>query len=41
MTDFQINSDYELTYILCIYSGISNKLDFETKYGDEDKTEEI
>lgn len=33
--------NYDLDYALCVYSGISKTLDFEMKYGSEDKTEEF
>lgn len=35
------NVYYELIYKNCIYSGISNKINFETRNGTEDKTEEL
>ena len=41
MEDFKRNSKYDLTYTNCIYSGISDKLDFEIKYGEEDKRERL
>ena len=41
MEKFKHNPDYDLDYKLCIYSGISNKIRFETEYGTEDKTEEL
>ena len=41
MEKFKHNPDYDLDYKLCIYSGILNKIRFETEYGTEDKTEEL
>ena len=35
------NNKYDLDYKLCIYSGISNKIRFETEFGTDDKTEEL
>ena len=31
----------EMMYYSCVYSGISNKIDFEMKHGIEDRTEEL
>ena len=31
----------EMMYYSCVYSGISNKIDFEIQYGTEDNTEEL
>ena len=31
----------EMMYYSCVYSGISNKIDFEMKYGTDDRTEEL
>lgn len=41
MEKFKHNPDYDLYYKLCIYSGILNKIKFETEYGTDDKTEEL
>lgn len=41
MEDFKRNSKYDLTYTNCIYSGISDAIDFEIKYGTKDKREEL
>lgn len=41
MEKFKHNPDYDLDYKLCIYSGILNKIKFETEYGTDDKTEEL
>ena len=35
------NISCKMMYYSCIYSGISNKIDFEMQYGAEDKTEEL
>lgn len=34
-------SKHDLAFASCVYSGISNKIDFEMKHGTEDKTEEL
>lgn len=31
----------KMMYYSCVYSGISNNIDFEMKYGTEDRTEEL
>lgn len=31
----------KMMYYSCVYSGISDKIDFETKHGTEDKFEEL
>lgn len=41
MEDFKRNSKYDLTYTNCIYSGISDTIDFEIKHCKEDKREEL
>ena len=41
MEGFKRNPDFDLDYKLCIYSGISNKIKFETEYGTDDKIEEL
>ena len=41
MQDFQRNPKYDLSFATCVFSGISNKIDFEMKYGTNDKTEEL
>ena len=41
MEKFKHNPDYDLDYKLCIYSGILNKIKFETEYGTDDKIEEL
>ena len=41
MEGFKRNPDFDLDYKLCIYSGILNKIKFETEYGADDKTEEL
>ena len=41
MENFERNSKYDLTYTNCIYSGISNEIDFEIKYGTYNRREEI
>ena len=41
MEGFKRNPDFDLDYKLCIYSGILNKIKFETEYGTDDKTEEL
>lgn len=35
------NISGKMMYYSCVYSGISNKIDFEMKYGTEDRTEEL
>ena len=35
------NISCKMMYYSCVYSGISNKIDFEMKHGIEDKTEEL
>ena len=40
MQDFQRNPKYDLAFATCVFSGISNEIDFEMKYGTEDRTEE-
>ena len=41
MGKFKRNTDYDLDYTLCIYSGISNKIRLETEFGTDDKNEEL
>ena len=41
MTDFKPNAKYDFVYDSCIYSGISRQIEFETKYGTEDKRLEL
>ena len=41
MENIKSNASYDFTYYTCIYSGISNKLDFEIKHGEEDKRERL
>ena len=41
MENIKNNASYDFTYYTCIYSGISDKLDFEIKYGEEDKRERL
>ena len=41
MQDFQRNPKYDLSFATCVFSGISNEIDFEMKYGTEDRTEEF
>ena len=41
MQDFKRNPKYDLSFATCVFSGISNKIDFEMKYGMDDKTEEL
>lgn len=41
MEDFKRDSKYDLTYTNCIYSGISDTIDFEIKYGTKDRREEL
>ena len=41
MQDFQRNPKYELSFASCVFAGISNEIDFEMKYGTEDRTEEF
>ena len=35
------NISCKMMYYSCVYSGISNKIDFEMKHGTEDNTEEL
>ena len=32
---------YDFAFASCVYSGILNRIDFEIKYGMDDKTEEL
>lgn len=32
---------YDFAFVSCVYSGILNRIDFEIKYGVDDKTEEL
>ena len=41
MQNFKRNQKYDLTFAACVFSGISNEIDFEMKYGTEDRTEEL
>ena len=41
MADFKRNAKYDFLYDSCIYSGISRQIEFETKYGTEDKHQEL
>ena len=41
MADFKHNAKYDFAYNSCIYSGISRQIEFETKYGTEDKRQEL
>lgn len=41
MQDFQRNQKYDLVFATCVFSGISNEIDFEMKYGTDDRTEEL
>lgn len=41
MQNFKRNQKYDLTFATCVFSGISNEIDFEMKYGTEDRTEEL
>ena len=41
MGEFKRNRAHDFSYTTCIYSGISNRIKFETKYGTDDKTEEL
>lgn len=41
MQDFRRNPKFDLSFAICVYSGISNEIDFEIKHGTEDRTEEL
>ena len=41
MEKIKSNTSFDFTYYTCIYSGISNKIDFEIKHCKEDKREEL
>lgn len=41
MQNFQRNIKYDLSFATCVFSGISNEIDFEMKYGTEDRAEEF
>lgn len=41
MQEFKRNAKYDLAFATCVFSGISNEIDFEMKYGTNDKTEEL
>lgn len=34
-------SEYNLSFAVCVYSGVSKKIDFELRHGADDKTEEL
>ena len=34
-------SNHDFAFASCVYSGIINRIDFEIKYGTNDKTEEL
>ena len=37
----KLTSERDLAFASCVYSGILNRIDFEIKYGMDDKTEEL
>ena len=37
----KLTSERDLAFVSCVYSGILNRIDFEIKYGMDDKTEEL
>ena len=37
----KLTSEHDLSFASCVYSGILNRIDFEIKYGMDDKTEEL
>ena len=41
MEELKRNTEYDFAYNSCIYSGISRQIEFETKYGTEDKRQEL
>ena len=41
MEELKRNAEYDFAYNSCIYSGISRQIEFETKYGTEDKRQEL
>ena len=41
MADFKPNGNYDFDYYMCVYSGISSHIERETKYGTEDKRQEL
>lgn len=41
MQEFQRNPKYDLSFATCVFSGISKEIDFEIKYGTDDRTEEL
>ena len=41
MEELKRNAEYDFAYNSCIYSGISRQIEFETKYGTEDKSSNI
>ena len=41
MADFKHNAKYDFDYYMCVYSGISSHIEHETKYGTEDKRQEL
>lgn len=41
MHEFQRNPKYDLSFAACVFSGISNEIDFDMKHGTKDRTEEL
>ena len=41
MEKFKRNANFDFEYYTCIYSGISDKIDFEIKHCKEDKRESL
>lgn len=41
MADFKPNAKYEFDYYMCVYSGISRRIEHEIEYGTEDKRQEL
>ena len=41
MEEFKCDAKYDFIYNSCVYSGISRQIEFETKYGTEDKRKEL
>ena len=41
MQEFKRNAKYDLAFASCVFSGISNEIDFEMNNGTKDRTEEL
>lgn len=41
MQDFKRNPEYDLLFSSCVYSGISERIDFEINHGTDERSEEL